>query len=210
MIRVVRSRVGARRLVTVLQLALVTIFAMGVVLLNVSVIVNAVFALAVTLLPAVLKRDYDVHLEPLMVLWITTAAFLHSLGMVGVYETVWWWDHLTHAFSGALVAAVGYAATRAVDAYAEEIRLPPTFLWVFVFLVTVAVGVGWETTEMLGRELARLADVEPLLVVYGVDDTILDLVFDIVGATLVAALTHLGGGRVLVDDLTAALERQRG
>ncbi|MFB6188893.1 MAG: hypothetical protein ABEI57_03330 [Halapricum sp.] len=203
-----RSSVSPRRLVFTLQLVLVGVLVAGVVLLNVSVILNAVFGLAVTVLPTVIERDFEVHLSPVLALWITVAAVLHSLGMVGVYDAVSWWDHLTHAFSGALVAALGYSVTCTVDEYVDDIYLPPTFLWVFVFLVTIAVGVCWETLEFVGRDLARFAGFEPLLIVYGVQDTILDLVFDIVGAVLVAALARVGGGRALIAGIVTSVARR--
>lgn len=190
-----------------MQAALVAILGSGIVLGNVSVIVNATLSLAVTGFPALLERDYDVVLDPVIVVWITAGAFLHSLGMVGVYERVWWWDHLTHAFSGTLVAAVGYAVTRTVDEYADSIYLPPAFLWAFVFLVTVAVGVSWETMEMISRKLAQAVGVEPILVVYSVEDTMLDLVFDIVGAVIVAAAAQVGAGRAVLDRLSGSLVR---
>lgn len=190
-----------------MQAALVAILGGGAVLGNVSVIVNATLSLAVTGFPALLERDYDVVLDPVIVVWITAAAFLHSLGMVGVYERIWWWDHLTHAFSGTLVAAVGYAVTRTVDEHADGIYLPPAFLWAFVFLVTVAVGVSWETMEMICRALAQAMGVEPILVVYSVEDTMLDLVFDIVGAVIVASAAQIGAGRAVLDRLSGSFIR---
>jgi len=193
--------VGARRIVLVLQVALVVVLLAGIVLRNASVVVNATFSLSVTLLPALLARDFGVHFDPWLVLWITVAALLHSLGMVGVYESVWWWDHLTHAFSAALVAAVGYAIVVAIDRHSESVRFPPAFLWVFVFLSTVAVGVVWETMEFLTRELARAAGLQPVLIVYGIEDTILDLVFDCVGAILAAVVIHVGGWQIAVERL---------
>jgi len=195
------SAVGARRVVLVLQAALVVVLLAGIALRNTSVVVNATFSLSVTLLPVVLARDFDVHFDPWLVLWITVAALLHSVGMVGIYDSVWWWDHLTHAFSAALVTAVGYATVVAIDRHSESIHFPPAFLWVFVFLLTVAIGVVWETMEFLTRELARVAGMRPVLIVYGIEDTILDLVFDCVGALLAAAWIHFKGGRSLVARL---------
>jgi FlaA1/EpsC-like NDP-sugar epimerase len=189
---------SARRIVQVLQVALVAILVTGLVLRNVSVVINAAFSLAVTLLPALLTRDFGVHFDPWLVLWIALAALLHSLGMVGAYESVWWWDHLTHAFSAALVTAIGYAIVVAIDRHSDAVHLPPAFLWLIAFLLTVTVGVVWEIVELLGHEAARAIGAEPVLIVYGVEDTILDLVFNCVGAVVAAVVIHLGGGRALV------------
>ncbi|WP_229109490.1 hypothetical protein [Halapricum desulfuricans] len=203
-----RSPGASRGLVRLMQAGLVVILAAGVALGNVSVIVNATLSLAVTALPALLERDHGVTLDPVIVVWITVAVLLHSAGMIGLYDRVWWWDHLTHTLSGGLVAIAGYAVTSAIDEHAPDVTLPPAFLWVFVFLFTVAVGVCWELLEMIGRELARAMDVEPILIVYSVEDTMLDLVFNVVGATIVAAMARLSGGRAVLERLGDSLARQ--
>lgn len=167
-----------------MQAAILTILLVGSLERNVSVVVNAIFALGITLLPGVLANDFDVHLGSGLSLFITVAVFLHSLGMVGLYDRFWWWDHLTHVLSAALVASIGYATTRALDDYSEAVYFPGEFLAVFVFLFTVALGVLWELAEHVGREVAIAGGFEPVLIVYGLEDTMWDLVFDMVGAVV--------------------------
>lgn len=191
-----------------MQGVLFGVLVVGIAARNVSVVVNAVLSLAVTAFPGFLRRTHGLTLDPVLVVWITVAAVLHSVGMVGLYERVWWWDHLTHTLSGALVAAIGYAVTHAIAVRDENMYLPPAFLWVFVFLLTVAIGVGWELLEMGGRELAHVVGVEPLLIVYGVEDTMLDLVFNIVGASVVATIARLSPGRALLARLSDSLSSQ--
>ena len=170
-----------------MQATIFTILLLGALQRNVSVVVNATFGLAVTLLPGMLANDFDVHLGSGLSLFITFAVFLHSLGMFGLYDRLWWWDHLTHVLSAALVASVGYATTRALDDYSEAVYFPGEFLAVFVFLFTVALGVLWELLEQVGRELAIAGGFEPVLIIYGLEDTMWDLVFDMVGAVVGAA-----------------------
>lgn len=180
---------GATRL---MQVALGGIFLVGVASRNVAVLVNAALALAVTFLPAVLERDVRVSLGPRVSLWITLAVFLHAVGMLGLYATTWWWDHLTHTLSAALVAAVGYAATRALDRYSDALYLPPAFLFAFTLLFTLACGVLWEVLEFAARALGEYVGADPVLVQYGVDDSVLDIVFDGVGAVVVATFASSG------------------
>ncbi|MFB6092989.1 MAG: hypothetical protein ABEK02_08275 [Haloquadratum sp.] len=169
-----------------MRMAVAVILGYGVAVVNLSVVVNAVVALGVTYLPALLRRDWGIRLSPRLTAVVTLAVLLHALGMVGLYEHVWWYDHLTHTFSAMLVAAVGYAATCAVDEHSDAVSVPPRFLWVFLLLFTVALGVFWEVLEFLARQVAAALGVEAVLVQYGLEDTILDLVFDTVGALLVA------------------------
>ena len=171
----------------------------GVVTLNVSVVVNATIGLAVTFLPALLRRDFSLHLSPGVTLWVALAVLLHTIGMAGPYRTVWWYDNLTHGISAALVAGVGYATVSALDEHRSDLDLPGPFLAVFILLLTLAFGVLWEVLEFAAREAAYALDLDPVLVQYGISDTMLDLVFDAVGAVLVAAF----GSRHLRRDVSA-------
>jgi len=78
-----------RQLSRILQLGVALMLAVGLLTLNTSVVVNASLALAVTALPAVLERDYRIPLDAGLTLWITSAVFLHTLGMYGLYDGIW-------------------------------------------------------------------------------------------------------------------------
>jgi hypothetical protein len=190
---------SARTATRILQFGIAVVLVAGVATLNVSIVVNATVGLAVTFLPAVLRRDYRLHLSPGVTLWVALAVFLHTLGMAGPYHAIWWYDNLTHATSAALVAGVGYATVAALDEHQSGLELPGPFLAVFILLLTLAFGVLWEVLEFAGREAAFALDLEPILVQYGIRDTLLDLVFDAVGAVLVATL----GSRHLRHDVSA-------
>jgi hypothetical protein len=184
----VRVRTGdSKRLVVLgLQFAIVVTLAFGLLSRNVSIVVNSVFALAVTYLPAVLSRDWGIRLSPGLTLWITLAVTLHAVGMLGLYREVWWYDHLTHTLSASIVAAVGYATASAVDRYTDAVYFPPRFMFVYVVVFTLAVGVFWEVLEFFARLAAERFGFDAVLIQYGLEDTIVDLLFDTVGAILVA------------------------
>ncbi len=194
----------SHRLARVLQFAIASIVVVGLITRNVGVLVNAVFALGVTFLPGVLERDYRISLDPVLTLWITAAVFLHAIGMVGLYDTVWWWDHLTHTLSAMLVASVGYATARAFDQHSDAVSFPPRFMFVYVLLFTLAFGVVWEVLEFAVRGFATIVGIEPVLIQYGLEDTIIDLIFDATGALLVALFgtSALSG---TIDTLVARL-----
>ena len=191
-----------------LQLAIALLLVVGVVTENLGIVVNGVVALGVTFLPAVLERDYSLNLDAKLALWLTVAVFLHTLGMTGLYRDVWWWDHVTHTLSATVVAAAGYAAVAALDEYSDAVRFTDQFLFVFIVLFTVGLGVFWEVLEFVARELADVVGADPVLVQYGLDDTIVDLVFDMVGATLLA-LFGTNELSDLVESLTERYERAR-
>jgi hypothetical protein len=189
-----------------MQLVIAVILVVGLWERSIAVVVNAVLALAITFLPALLRRDWDVHLDTGLTLWLTLAVLLHTVGMLGFYVTVVWWDHVTHTLSATVVASVGYATARAVDEYTDAIYLPPRFLFVYILLFTMAFGVLWEVLEYSARFVTDFVGVEAVLIQFSVEDTIVDLMFDFVGAVLVALF---GTPRLqsLVGTLTDRLDR---
>lgn len=191
-----------------IQAIIVCIFLVGLYTRNLSVVVNAVLALAVTFLPAVLRRDWQIRLHPLLGLWLALAVLLHAIGMLGPYHSIDWWDHVTHTLSATVVAAVGYVTARAVDEYTETVYLPDRFMFVYILLFTLAAGVFWEVLEFGARLAADAVGSEAVLVQYGLGDTIVDLVFDTVGAVLVA-LFGTPSLADTIDSVTERLERTR-
>jgi hypothetical protein len=174
-------------------LVIVVILVLGVLTGSTGVIVNTGVGLLVIQLPAFLERDYGITLDAGLTLWITSAVFLHAVGVIGLpwsdvnfYASVWWWDHVTHALSSSLVAAVGYTTVRALDRHSEGISIPPRFMFVFILLFVLAFGVAWEVLEFTITLVAEATGNATVLTQFGLDDTMLDLVFDTVGAVVVA------------------------
>jgi hypothetical protein len=199
---------GQRRLAHLMEFALVGMFFVGLERGDTGILVNTAVALGVTQLVPVLERDVGIPMDPALVLWITAAVFLHALGTVGIpgtgltsfYRQVWWWDHMTHALSASVVAAAGYATARAVDLHSEDVSLPPRFMFVFILLLTIAFGVLWEVIEFAIGEAAAVLGGAPVLTQFGLRDTLLDLVFDTVGAIVVATW-----GTAYLSDVVGAI-----
>ncbi|WP_257299198.1 hypothetical protein [Haloarchaeobius sp. FL176] len=192
-----------------LQVGLVGILAFGILARNVSVVVNALAGFGVTLVPAVLARDRELLLDPRFTLVVSAAVFLHSIGMVGLYDRVWWWDHLTHTFSATVVAVVAYTVVWAVDVHRDDIHLPPPFTGLFVLAFVLAMGVLWEAAEFLARVVAIALGQQPVLILYGLEDSMFDLLFDLLGGivVMVFATTRLRHwGEDLADWVDRRLE----
>ncbi len=210
-----RDRVGItvrrqRQLVRLMEFGLVGLLFIGLERGSTGIVVNAAVALLVAQLPPLLERDYNIPMDAGLTLWITAAVFLHALGTVGLpgselsfYRSLWWWDHLTHALSSSVVAGVGYATTRAFDAHSDRIHLPPRFMFVFILLFVVAFGVFWEVIEFGLGGAASLLGSGSVLTQYGLRDTMLDLVFDVIGGVIVAIW-----GTAYLTDLVGALQRR--
>lgn len=161
-----------------IRFGLLAVLLVGARRRHLGAVVNATLALLATHLPGHLERHYDVELQPWQRLYVDTAMLTHATGMLGPYDDVWWWDHLTHTHSATLLGGLVHTIAR------RRGRNPRPRVLAAVILV----GVIWELLEYLIRAAADLLDLEPILVTYGEQDTLLDLCFDLLGATLVLAL----------------------
>jgi hypothetical protein len=184
-----------RRMTLGMQAALIALVGYGVVAGEPKAITNGTISLLITSVPALLERNYRIPLDPWLGLWITLAVFLHTAGSAGLYAVVGWWDHLTHAMSASLVAGVGYTFARAVDIHSDRIYLPRQFFFVYILVVVLAFAVVWELFEFGLDVAADATGVSMPLAQHGLGDTILDLVFNSVGALAVAVFgqAHLVG-----------------
>lgn len=166
-----------RRLVRGLQLVLVVLLVYGLATTQAEVIVAASIAVSVTLLPALLRREYDYSMDAGLVLWLTVAMILHTAGTLGFYDQFQWYDEITHTVSATIIAGAGYAAFRALELHSASIDVPPAFRTVFIVVFVLAAGMIWEVLEFALGGLAP---------VYGIDDIVTDIVFNAVGAVVVA------------------------
>lgn len=189
--KVIRKLLGLsiqkQKMITrLLQACLVILFIIGVISRDLHILLNAVLALFITFLPALMKHRYNLHLDPSLTLWITLAVFLDALGTFGLYEAIARWDHLTHAVSSSIIAAAGYVIVRAIDIYNPEIHIPPRMMFVFILLFILSAGVIWEILEFITDELALMIGIDAVLVQYGIHDTMGDMLFNLIGAIIVA------------------------
>lgn len=174
---------------------------LGVRRQDASVIVNGIASLVGSFAPAVVERRYGTVLRPWQRLWISTAMLLHVIGMLGAYERVSWWDHVTHLLSGSIVGAVAF-----VFAQTRGDRTPASrgYTAAFVLGCTLVFGLLWELLEYLVHALRERFGIAPILIPYSRVDTALDIVFDAVGAVLVVSF----GPRALENVVDSLRDRR--
>lgn len=161
---------------------------------NAAAAINAFVSLSLSVLPVLFEVvspslfARSLVVPPALPFWIAGAGFLHSVGMMGPYNDVWWWDHLTHTVSAALVAALAYGGLLVAARAPGAVGGSTGAVALLAVGYTMAAGVLWELIELVARQIGERYDVEPVLVHYGWRDTALDLVFDMVGALTVVLL----------------------
>ncbi len=169
-----------------MQAGMVAIALAGIVTGNLTWLPAAFVALLISEVPSILARDLKLVLPFQFNFLIVFALFLHVVGgYYGFYDDIPWWDHLTHATSASLVAAIGLVFVVSVDRYVETIYLPRRFLAFFVIMFTMSFGVLWELMEFATDELTGS------MLQYSLDDSMLDLLFDgFAGFIVASASTH--------------------
>ena len=192
-----------RRVVRAFQVALVAVLLAGLYERSVATVVNASIALAVMELPGLLERDLELPIDLRLTLWMVVPVFLHAIGSLGLYGAVALWDNLTHALSSSLVAAAGYATVRAFDVHDPDVFFPRKFVAAFILIFTMAFGVLWELLEFGLDGLSSWTGAASVLAQHGLANTMTDLVFDCVGAAVVA----VWGGAYLAGVSRSLAER---
>jgi len=176
-----------RALSYLLQGVLVLVLLYGLVTFRLGMAANGSFGLTLTLLPAAVRREYDYAMSPVLVLWITIAVVLHSVGSLGPYEWLSWYDSVTHTVSATVAGGLGYATFRGFERHSDELEVPERFRAVFIVVFVLAISVIWELVEFASGALPSLVGIEAPLVVYGVDDVVSDMMFNTLGAVILAA-----------------------
>jgi uncharacterized membrane protein YjdF len=194
-----------RQLVRVLQVGLLVIAAYGFYRGETGIVANGLVPLVVTLVPAYLRRDKNISMDTSYVLWIAIAVFVHAVGSLGLYESIPWYDSITHALSATIVAGTGYAAVKAIDRNSEQTNLPAELQFAFILVFVMAFGVFWEIIEFTLGLSSQLLGGEAVLAQYGLDDTVTDLLFNQLGAILVAGW-DAARPQEAADTATAAMD----
>jgi Na+-transporting methylmalonyl-CoA/oxaloacetate decarboxylase gamma subunit len=173
-----------------LQVGLLGLAGYGVAIGAVGLAVNAVLSLAVTFIPPLLEWRYDHEVDPRLSLWIAVAASVHAAGFLGPYDAqsglLAWYDQVAHMISGGLVAGVGYALVEALDRESDRVEFPEGFRFVFVIVFILAFGVLWEIGEFAGGFVGKAVSSQEILIQYGIEDIVADLVFNTIAAVAVA------------------------
>ncbi|MEF8814693.1 MAG: hypothetical protein V5A55_12875 [Halovenus sp.] len=199
------------QLARAMQLTLFGLLFVGLERQSPNIMLNAGLGLAITFLPAVLERDHEIPMDAGLTLWITAAAFLHAIGIIGIpgtgqslYGSIPYYDHVTHGLSASVVAAIGYATVRAFDEHSERIHLPPRFIFVFILVFVMAFGVVWEIVEFSVDVVASATGFGVSgFTQHGLNDTMLDLVFNTMGGVVVGIW-----GTIYLTDVVDAIRKR--
>ena len=159
---------------------------------------QCILGMVVMLLPSVINRKWSVPIP--RGIYILYYVFLYCAIFLGevfdFYYVVPHWDVILHAFSGAMLSALGFIMVDLLNMNQKvSVSLSPFFESVFAFCFALTLGVLWEVYEYAGDALlglnmqkTALADGTVLTGKAALADTMEDIIVDTLAAAVVAVI----------------------
>lgn len=162
---------------------------------------QCLLGIIVMMIPTLLSRKWKIVVPDIIV--ILYFIFLYCAIYLGEVQSFYYlvphWDTILHAFSGAMLGALGFVLVDILNKDSNvSLSISPLFLSVFAFAFALAAGALWEVYEysfdaILGLNMQKhtteagvaLAGVEAL------SDTMKDLIIDAVAAFAVSVTGYL-------------------
>ncbi len=167
----------------------------------VLMLLQCLLGLAVLGLPRILERKWSFEIPNYM----TTLYFIFLycaiyLGEVhDFYYVIPHWDDILHAFSGAMLGALGFSLVTILnDSKKAKVSLSPLFVALFAFCFALAAGTIWEVYEFAGDGLFSL-NMQKFKLPNGtvlsghaaLSDTMYDIIIDALAAFGVSVIGYL-------------------
>lgn len=145
-------------------------------------IFGCIIAIIVSLIPTILKRNYEINLPLVLEILITIALILHvGGGLFGAYG-IPHYDTLTHFISSFLVAFLAFVIIYILDKYWDGLYMNKYAMAFVVVIATIAMGVVWELNEWITDLI--FGTQEQL----GYSDTLKDLFIDTFAGMVMAVI----------------------
>ncbi|NMA10522.1 hypothetical protein L21_0772 [Methanoculleus chikugoensis] len=153
-----------------------------------SQVFTGVIGLFLTLVPAIATRRWSITLPWQVNLLIAFLLYLHVAGEIQGYYLLYYpyYDKIAHLIAGITVSILAFAIVLLLDRF-SRLNLSRGMIVGFIIITAMAMEGFWEIYEwifdtFLGTNLQ-----------HGLDDTMLDMIFVLVGSVIVA----LAGNRYL-------------
>lgn len=174
-----------------------------VLILIASLVTGGLFAIFIpavvlfmTLIPTIIERKYKVAIPWWLTFMIVFILYMHLAGeYYGWYVTLYpYYDKIAHLIAGITVALIGFTAVLLMDRYTQN-NFDRYVIILMIIMFTMAFGAFWEIFEFtmdtfFGTDLQ-----------HGNIDTMVDLLFDLLAAIIVAAIGNFYLRRLSKCDL---------
>ena len=176
----------------------------------VLMLVQCILGITVMFLPSLISRKMKIVVpNTIIILYYVFLYCAIYLGEVrNFYYTVPHWDTMLHAFSGAMLGALGFVLVDILNKDSKvPISLSPFFVSLFAFCFALAVGALWEIYEfsfdtILGLNMQKHSTEfgEALAGTAALSDTMKDIIIDALSALIIAIIGYITAkGRTFMD-----------
>ncbi len=160
------------------------------------ILLQCLLGLAVMGLPSLLTRKWSIPVPSLICIlyyiFLYCAIFLGEV--MSFYYLIPHWDTILHAFSGAMLGALGFVLVDWLnDSPDVRVQLSPLFVSLFAFCFALAAGAVWEIYEFSGDGLFGLnmqkymTDKDVVLIGHeALSDTMKDIIVDAIAAAAIS------------------------
>lgn len=167
----------------------------------VLMLIQCVLGLIVMFIPSIIekRRSIDIpnYMEVLYFIFLYCAIYLGEVR--NFYYLIAHWDIILHAFSGAMLGALGFTLVSIMnDSEKVKFQLSPFFISLFAFCFALAAGAVWEVYEYsidgifsLNMQKFALEDGTLLVGREALVDTMQDLIVDAISALVVVIAGYL-------------------
>jgi len=169
-------------------------------------IFGCTLALIVSLIPTILKRNYQITLPLPLEILVIIALILHvGGGLLGGYG-IPNYDILTHFVSSFLIAFIAFVIIYILDEYWDGLKMDKYAMAFVVVFTTIAMGVIWEFNEWFTDIIFNTSEQ------WGYTDTLKDLFIDAIAGIIMAivgvALIKRGSFEKLTDDFGEQIDKK--
>jgi len=159
-------------------------------------LLQCILGLVVMMIPSFIERKWSISIPNYM--YVLYFIFLYCAIYLGEVRSFYYhfpyWDTVLHAFSGAMLGALGFSLISILNSSkTTHVQLSPFFVSLFAFCFAVAAGAIWEIYEFsfdsllsLNMQKYMLEDGTQLVGQSALADTMKDIIVDTVSALVIS------------------------
>ena len=164
-------------------------------------LIQCILGLVVMMIPTFIERKLCISIPNYM--YVLYFIFLYCAIYLGevrsFYYLISYWDTILHAFSGAMLGALGFSLISILNNTKEiNLELSPFFVSLFAFCFAMAAGAIWEIYEFsvdsllsLNMQKYMLEDGTPLIGQEALADTMKDIIVDAISALVISTAGYI-------------------
>jgi hypothetical protein len=176
----------------------------GIIVLSPSIVITAFTGFFLTCIPYLIERRIQVTLPWEVNLLIAVSVFLHVAGYSQYLYVLFYpyYDKFAHFVTSITVGVLAFVSILLINRFSCT-KLARWQIFFYIVIFTMAIGAFWEIYEYLMDTFFGSYLTKPLQ--HGLDDTMIDLITDLLGGIIVATFGAWYIQKKTLDELTNSM-----